>query len=239
MHMQTLVMIPTYNERDNLEILVRRILDLGLDLGIVIIDDNSPDGTGELADALAASDKRIAVVHRPVKEGIGKAYLAGYRYAAGKSDCEYLVQMDADLSHDPAYIPDLLKKMEGYDFVTGSRYYQGRVRITNWPLSRLILSYGASLYVRLFSGLAMSDPTSGLKCFRRKVVERIVENGIISDGYASNIEVNYMCKKMGFRTGEIPIVFYDRSAGSSKMCKLSTVLGAIAIVWKLKFKRFR
>lgn len=237
--MQILVMIPTYNEHENLETLTKRILDLGLDLGIVVIDDNSPDGTGELADRLAAADKRISVLHRPAKEGIGKAYLAGYRYAVEKSECEYLIQMDADLSHDPAYIPELLAKMKDCDFVTGSRYSEGRIRITNWPLVRLILSYGASLYVRLFSGTDMSDPTSGFKCFRRKVVERIVENGIMSDGYASNIEVNYMCRKMGFRACEIPIVFYDRSAGSSKMCKLSAVLGAIAIVWKLKFKRFK
>lgn len=237
--MSTLVMIPTYNEIANIENVTRRILSLGLDTKIVIIDDESPDGTGKLADELAKADSRISVVHRPLRNGLGKAYFEGFRYAVTKSDSEYIIQMDADLSHDPAYIPRLIEKMNDYDFVTGSRYYHGRINITNWPLSRLILSYGASLYVRLFTGLGMSDPTSGFKCFRRKVVEKIVENGIISNGYASNIEVNYMCSKMGFKTGEIPIVFYDRSVGSSKMCTGRTVLEALLVVWKLKFRDFK
>lgn len=236
--MQTLVMIPTYNEKDNLECVVKGILSLGLDLGIVIIDDNSPDGTGDLADRLAARDFRISVVHRTEKEGIGKAYFEGFRHALRETGSEYVIQMDADLSHDPAYIPRFLKEIRDCDMVAGSRYYEGRISIVNWPLSRLLLSYGAGLYVRLCSNLGMSDPTSGFKCFRRSVIERIVKNGIISNGYASNIEVNYSCKRMGFRIRELPIIFHDRSVGSSKMCKLGAVLGALAIVWKLKFKKF-
>jgi dolichol-phosphate mannosyltransferase len=230
--------MPTYNECNCLENILRAILALGLDIKILIVDDNSPDGTGRIADALARSDNHISVLHRPKKEGLGKAYLEGFRRALEDKDVDYIMEMDADFSHDPKYIPKFLEAISDCDIVIGSRFYKGRISIVNWPLSRLILSYGARIYVRLFAGLGLSDPTSGFKCFRRRAVEMILNNGIISNGYAFQIEVNYACKKLGLKFGEIPIIFYNRDIGTSKMGALRTVIDAMAIVWLVKFKRF-
>jgi dolichol-phosphate mannosyltransferase len=237
--MSTLVIIPTYNEAANITALVKSIFALGLDIRVLIVDDNSPDGTGNLADKLATDNPRILVLHRPKKEGLGRAYLDGFRYAVDKTGCDFIMEMDADFSHDPQAIPVFLDKIKTCDVVVGSRFYKGRVSIVNWPLTRLIMSYGASVYVRLFSRLRLYDPTSGFKCFRRRCIESILRNRVISDGYAFQIEVNYMCAKMGFVIEEVPIVFYDRSKGSSKMRTFRTVLDAMSVVWLLKFKRFK
>jgi dolichol-phosphate mannosyltransferase len=237
--MSALVIIPTYNERDNIKKLIDSILEPGLDIEILIIDDNSPDGTGKVADKISASEKRVKVLHRPEKEGLGKAYLEGFTYGIKNSGADYIIQMDADLSHDPNCIPKFLEEIKDCDVVVGSRFYQGRISIVNWPLSRLIFSYGACTYVKLFSRLGLSDPTSGFKCFRRAVIERILENSIISDGYAFQIEINYICKKLGFKMREMPIVFYGRDKGFSKMQILRTILDAVSIVWLLKFKKFK
>lgn len=237
--MSTVIIIPTYNEKDNIENLTKEILSLKVDVRILIIDDNSPDGTGKIADTLAASDDRIMVLHRKTKEGLGKAYLEGFRYVIKNTDAEYIMEMDADFSHDPKYIPKFLEEIKDADLVIGSRFYQGRINIVNWPLSRLIFSYGASLYVRLFSRLSLSDPTGGYKCFRRRVIEAILKAGIVSNGYAFQIEVNYICRKMGFVIKEIPIIFYDRDKGSSKMRAIRTIWDAVMIVWLLKFRGFK
>jgi len=234
----TLCIIPTYNEKENLERVVRRIRSLELPIQILIVDDNSPDGTGKYADQLAERDSFLTVIHRQKKEGIGAAYLAGLAYAIEHTDAEYIFEMDADLSHDPGYIPLFLEKISDCDVVLGSRFYRGRVSIVNWPLSRLILSYGARVYVKLFSRLRLDDPTSGFRCFRRRVVERLLANKICSREYAFHIEVSYVCSKMGFAITEVPIVFYERDSGQSKMCTLKTVLEAVLIVWKLKFKTY-
>jgi dolichol-phosphate mannosyltransferase len=239
MPMTSLIIIPTYNEKDNLENLAGRIFAACPDMKILIVDDNSPDGTGEAADKMAAADKRMHVLHRAKKEGIGKAYLDGFRYAVKNTDAYYIMTMDADSSHDPAHIPAFLEKIKNCDVVIGSRYCGGRISIVNWPLSRLILSYGASVYVRLCARLSLRDPTSGFRCFRRYVVDSLLENKIISDSYSFLIEINYVCGKLGYKIEETPIIFYERDRGLSKMCALSAALDAVLIVWKVKFKKYK
>jgi dolichol-phosphate mannosyltransferase len=237
--MSTLVIIPTYNERANLENLTGRIFASCPGVGLLIVDDNSPDGTGLEADKLALSDTRIRVLHRPNKEGLGKAYMDAFAYVIKNTDAEYIVTMDADFSHDPAYIPRFLEEIKNYDVVIGSRYCGGRVNIVNWPLTRLILSYGASMYVRLFASLPIMDPTGGFRCFRRCVIESLLANEIMHNGYAFLIEINYICHRLGYRIKEIPIIFYERDKGRSKMYALRAVFDAILIVWRVKFKKYR
>lgn len=226
-----MVVVPTYNERDNIEKLVGAILAQHEGVEVLVVDDNSPDGTGEIVDGMAAGNPRIHVIHRPGKLGLGSAYREGFRFAIGVG-AEYIVEMDADFSHDPVMLPVFFEKMADYDLVIGSRYLNG-VSVVNWPLRRLMLSYFASVYTRLITGLNISDCTGGFKCFRRGVLEAIDLNRIKSDGYSFQIEMNYLCVEKGFRIGEIPIIFIDRRAGSSKMSK-KIVREAVLMVWKLK-----
>ncbi len=229
--MKTLVVVPTYNERDNIENLVAEILVQSDDIDTLIVDDNSPDGTGAIIDRMAAENPRIHVIHRSGKLGLGSAYREGFGYALAKK-AEYIIEMDADFSHDPAMLPLFLEKIKEYDVVIGSRYLNG-VSVVNWPIRRLILSYCANVYTRLITGLKISDCTGGFKCFRRNVLESIQMDGIKSDGYSFQIEMNYRCVEKGFRVGEIPIIFIDRHAGGSKMSK-KIVREAVIMVWKLK-----
>lgn len=226
-----MVVIPTYNERDNIEKLAKEVLAQDRRIHILIVDDNSPDGTGALADILAAANNNIHVLHRSGKLGLGSAYRQGFRIALDMG-ADYVVEMDADFSHDPSALPRFFEKMQEYDLVIGSRYLNG-VSVVNWPLRRLMLSYFASVYTRLITGLRISDCTSGYKCFSRNVLEAIDLNKIKSDGYSFQIEMNYRCMVKGFRLGEIPIIFIDRHAGSSKMSK-KIVREAVIMVWKLK-----
>ncbi|HPX61016.1 MAG TPA: polyprenol monophosphomannose synthase [Deltaproteobacteria bacterium] len=229
--MKAVVIIPTYNERDNIVRLSAEVLRQHPDLHILFVDDNSPDGTGQLADELAAGSDRIQVMHRPGKLGLGSAYCEGFRMALDMgADC--LIEMDADFSHDPAVLPLFLEKIAGHDLVIGSRYLNG-VSVVNWPIRRLILSYFASVYTRLITGLTIRDCTSGFKCFRRSVIEAIDLDSVRSDGYSFQIEMNYRCNERGFRIVEVPIIFIDRHAGSSKMSK-RIVREAVLMVWKLK-----
>ncbi len=229
--MKAMVVVPTYNERDNIEKLIVQVLAQDPDIHILVVDDNSPDGTGALVDKLAADNGRIHVLHRSGKLGLGSAYRDGFRGALEKG-AAYIVEMDADFSHDPATLPQFFAKMGDYDLVIGSRYLNG-VSVVNWPLRRLMLSYFASVYTRLITGLKISDCTSGFKCFRREVIEAIDLSRIKSDGYSFQIEMNYRCVERGFRVGEIPIIFIDRHSGSSKMSK-KIVREAVLMVWKLK-----
>ena len=229
--MKTLVVIPTYNERENIERLVREIMLQGDDIDTLIVDDNSPDGTGAIIDRMAAGNPRIHVIHRAGKLGLGSAYREGFKYALEKG-AEYIIEMDADFSHDPSMLPVFLEKIKEFDVVIGSRYLNG-VSVVNWPIRRLILSYCASVYTRMITGLTISDCTGGFKCFRRNVLESIHLDEIKSDGYSFQIEMNYRCVEKGFRLGEIPIIFIDRHAGMSKMSK-KIVREAVVIVWKLK-----
>lgn len=228
-----LVITPTYNERENLERLVPAILAQDPRLEILIVDDASPDGTGEIADRLAAQDPRIHVLHRPAKQGLGTAYIAGFRWGLEHGH-EWMFEMDADFSHDPAHLPQFLDALEHHDLVLGSRYLRGRVTVVNWPITRLLLSYFANVYARLVTGMPVADATGGFKAFRRSVLEAIRLDCVESEGYAFQIEMTMRAWKRGFRIVEIPIVFVDRTSGESKMSK-RIIREAIWKVWKLRF----
>jgi dolichol-phosphate mannosyltransferase len=233
---RALVLIPTYNEAVNLPKLVPQVLSQDPRLEILVIDDNSPDGTGRLADGIAATDPRLHVLHRAAKQGLGKAYLAGFRWAIERG-YDYVFQMDADFSHDPAHLKDFLKAVVDADLVLGSRYLDGRVTIVNWPMSRLLLSYFANVYARWMTGLRIWDLTGGFKCFRRQVLEAIDLSKVESNGYAFQIEMSVRAWRKGFRLTEIPIVFVDRTEGQSKMNK-AIVREAIWRVPRLRLMRW-
>jgi dolichol-phosphate mannosyltransferase len=228
-----LVIIPTYNEIENLGNIVPRVVEQGADIDVLVVDDSSPDGTGELADRLASDDPRIHVLHRENKEGLGRAYLAGFKWALER-DYQYIFEMDADFSHDPKFIPGFLRAVEDADLVIGSRYKDG-VNVINWPMSRLLLSKGANLYSHWITGLALTDSTGGFKCFRRHVLEALNLDAVHSNGYAFQIEVSFRAWKKGFRLVEIPIVFVDRVEGHSKLSK-KIIREAVWMVWFLRLK---
>src|SRR2546422_401575 len=211
-----LVIIPTYNEAPNLPHLVPQVLAQDPRLEILVVDDNSPDGTGPLAAALAQQEPRLHVLHREGKLGLGTAYIAGFRWALER-DYAYVFEMDADLSHDPVYLKEFLKAVEEADLVLGSRYLGGKVAVVNWPMTRLMLSYCANIYARWLTGLRIWDLTGGVKCFRRRVAEGIELSPGRSKGYAFQIEMSVRAWRKGFTLKEIPIVFVDRTEGQSKM----------------------
>ncbi len=229
---KALIVVPTYNERDNVERLSTVVLGTYPTVELLFIDDNSPDGTGQIVDALAQREPRIHVLHRAGKQGLGTAYLTGFKWALQR-DYAYIFEMDADFSHDPKYIADFLAAIQEADLVLGSRYTVG-VSVINWPLSRLLLSKFATRYVRLVTGMPASDATGGFKCFRRTVLETINLDKIRSNGYSFQIEMSYYAWLAGFRIREVPIVFYDRIDGVSKMNK-KIVREAIMVVWRLFF----
>jgi dolichol-phosphate mannosyltransferase len=233
---RVLVVVPTYNERINVPQIVPAILAQDPRVHVLIVDDNSPDGTGELADQLAAENARVHVLHRGRKEGLGKAYLAGFRWAL---DCGYdlIFEMDADFSHDPRFLPSFLDAVQDADLVIGSRYKSG-VNVINWPISRLLLSIGANQYARVVTGLPLTDSTGGFKCFRRCVLEAIPLERVRSNGYAFQIEMSFLAWKKGFRIREIPIVFTDRVEGQSKM-NGKIVREAVWMVWWLRLRSLR
>jgi dolichol-phosphate mannosyltransferase len=230
---RALVIVPTYNEKPNIERLIAAVLAQDPRLEVLVVDDNSADGTGAIVDALAECDSRVHVLHRPGKMGLGTAYVAGFRWALER-DYAYVFEMDADFSHDPAHLNDFLRAMRGADLVLGSRYRKGRVTVVNWPMSRLILSYFANVYARAVTGLGLDDSTGGFKCFRRSVLEAIDLNEVRSGGYAFQIEMSFRAWKKGFRIVEIPIVFVDRTEGTSKMSR-SIVREAVWMVWRLRW----
>jgi dolichol-phosphate mannosyltransferase len=230
---RALVVVPTYNERVNLPLIIPSILLQDPRIEVLVVDDNSPDGTGELADELAAANDRIHVLHRPGKSGLGKAYLAGFRWALER-EYDYIFEMDADFSHDPKFLPEFLKAIADADLVIGSRYRHG-VNVINWPISRLLLSVGANEYARRITGLPLSDSTGGFKCFRRRVLEAIEFEQVRSNGYSFQIEMSFRAWKKGFRLVEIPIIFTDRVEGQSKMNK-RIVREAIWMVWWLRLQ---
>ena len=231
---KTLVVVPTYNEKENIEAFTEAVFTHLPTAHILIVDDNSPDGTGAIADRLAEANPAIFVLHRTQKEGLGRAYVAGFQWALQR-DYAFIIQTDADFSHDPKDLPRLLGATETADLVIGSRY-KGGCRVLNWPLRRLILSYGAGIYVRLFTRMPVMDPTGGFKCFHRTVLEAIQLNQIAAEGYGFQIEVTHTAWRKGFTIKEIPIVFADRVAGTSKM-SLAIAKEAILLVLKLAFRR--
>jgi len=226
-----LVIIPTYNERQNIEELIEEILIVVPDINILVIDDNSPDGTADIVRDLADDDERIKLVKRRKKLGLGTAYRLGFEYAL-HHNYEYIIEMDADFSHDPVILEKFLGHVDEYDLVIGSRYVKGG-RMVNWPIARWLLSFGANMYVRLITGMPINDATAGFKCFRRRVIKSIDLTNVMSDGYAFQIEMHYKAWRNHWKLKEIPITFVDRSNGQSKLDK-KVIWEAIWMPWKLK-----
>ncbi len=228
-----LVVLPTYNEVESLAGVVERVVGQDERFSVLVVDDASPDGTGELAERLAAESSRVHALHREGKQGLGSAYIAGFRWALDR-DFTWIFEMDADGSHDPRYLTDMVEALREWDVVVGSRYLRG-VNVINWPMSRLLLSYYANRYARWVTGLRLADSTSGFKGFRREVLEAIDLDRVRSTGYAFQIEMNFRAWKKGFKVGEVPIVFVDREAGRSKMSG-AIVREAVWRVWALRFR---
>jgi len=230
MSSKTLVIVPTYNERDNLPPLAARLLALPVPCDVLVVDDNSPDGTGEVADALAAKHPQIHVLHRAEKDGLGRAYCAGFAWALER-DYQFTFEMDGDVSHNPDDVPKFLQAAQSADLVLGSRYCNG-IRVINWPLPRLMLSKGAAKYVRIITGMPFTDPTGGYKCFRRTALQTIDLQNVRSNGYSFQIELTHMLWRRGMKIVEVPIIFTDRFQGRSKMSG-KIVREAFVMVWRL------
>jgi dolichol-phosphate mannosyltransferase len=230
---RALVIVPTYNERSNIERLIPAILAQDSSLEVLVVDDASPDGTGAAVDAVSQTNPRVHALHRSGKLGLGTAYIAGFRWALERK-YDLIFEMDADFSHNPERLPEFLEKIVEADVVLGSRYQNGHVNVVNWPMSRLFLSYAANLYARAITGLPIFDTTGGFKCFRRNVLESIDLNSVKSNGYAFQIEMSYRAWKHGFNLLEIPIIFVDRTEGESKMSK-RIVREAVWMVWRLRW----
>ena len=226
----TLIVMPTFNERDNLPRMVQRLLALPTKVDLLVVDDNSPDGTGKLADELAAKHPEIHVLHRAEKNGLGRAYLAGFKWAL-EHGYEFVFEMDGDFSHNPDDVPAFLEAAQNADLVLGSRYVNG-IRIINWPLHRLMLSKGAALYVRIITGMPITDPTGGYKCFRRRALEALNLEAVQSNGYSFQIELTHKLWRQGYKVAEVPIIFTERVRGHSKMSG-HIVSEALWMVWRL------
>ena len=236
---RALVVIPTYNEAVNLANLVPQILAQDSRLEVLVVDDGSPDGTGRIADELSHGSTRVHAMHRAEKLGLGTAYLAGFQWALERG-YDFVFEMDADFSHDPAHLPEFLRAVVDADLVLGSRYLGGKVTVVNWPIGRLMLSYWANVYARWVTGLRIWDLTGGFKCFRRRVLEAVDLSKVHSNGYAFQIEMSVRAWRKGFKLAEVPIVFVDRTEGQSKMNR-KIVREAIWVVPRLRlmtwFKR--
>lgn len=226
----TLVIIPTYNERENLPQVAERLLSLPVQVEMLVVDDNSPDGTGDVADELSRANPRVHVLHREQKDGLGRAYCAGFLWALERR-YEFVFEMDGDLSHNPADIPAFLEAARNADLVLGSRYSNG-IRVINWPLNRLMLSLMAARYVRVITGMPFTDPTGGYKCFRRHTLKTLDLENVHSNGYSFQIEMTHKVWRKGMRIAEVPIIFTDRFQGRSKMSK-KIVEEALTMVWRL------
>jgi dolichol-phosphate mannosyltransferase len=234
---RALVIVPTYNERDNIARLIDTVLAQDRRLEVLVVDDGSPDGTGEIVEGLRQLNDRVHLIQRARKMGLGTAYIAGFKWALDRG-YDYVFEMDADFSHDPAHLPEFLRAIQDADLVLGSRYRDGKVSVVNWPVARLLLSYFANVYARAVTGLPVWDATGGFKCFRRSVLQAIDLDSVRSNGYAFQIEMSMRAWKQGFRMREIPIVFVDRTEGHSKMSK-AIVREAIWMVWRLRFAAMR
>jgi dolichol-phosphate mannosyltransferase len=230
MSQKTLVIVPTYNERGNLPALIKRIMASPVVAEVLVVDDNSPDGTGKLADEIAAQNPLVHVLHRSVKDGLGLAYCEGFKWALQR-DFEFIFEIDGDFSHNPDDIPSFLQAALDADLVLGSRYRNG-IRVINWPLKRLMLSMGAAKYVQVVTGMPISDPTGGYKCFRRRALLSINLDEIQSNGYSFQIEMTHKIWRQGMKIAEVPIIFTDRFQGSSKMSS-KIVREALWMVWRL------
>jgi len=231
---KALVIIPTYNESANLSQILPLVLEQDPRIDVLVVDDGSPDGTGEIADSIAQTNSRVNVLHREKKLGLGTAYISGFRWGLER-DYEYLFEMDADFSHDPDHIPEFLEAATDADLVLGSRYLGGKVTVVNWPMGRLLLSYFANIYAKVVTGHNICDATGGFKCFRRRVLESLDLGSVRSNGYAFQIEMSFRTWRKGFDIKEIPIVFTDRTDGQSKMSG-AIVREAVWMVWRLRLQ---
>jgi dolichol-phosphate mannosyltransferase len=229
----TLIVMPTYNERENLPRMAQRLLALPTKVDLLVVDDNSPDGTGKLADELAAKHPEIHALHRSEKNGLGRAYIAGFKWALERG-YEFIFEMDGDFSHNPDDVPAFLEAAQNADLVVGSRYING-IRIINWPLHRLMLSKGAALYVRVITGMPITDPTGGYKCFRRHALQALNLEAVQSNGYSFQIELTHKLWRQGYQVAEVPIIFTERVQGHSKMSG-HIVREALFMVWRLWFQ---
>ena len=234
--MRILVITPTYNEKENIEAIVEQVLAVNSDIEMLVVDDNSSDGTGDIVDRIIESEPRVHVLHRAGKLGLGTAYVEGFKKAI-EMDVDCVVQMDADFSHHPSYLQSMLDKLEEADVVIGSRYMHGNISVVNWPLSRLMLSYFANVYARWVTGLPVYDVTGGFKAIKIDVLKSIDLDKISSNGYAFQIEMNYIFHKKGFTIAEVPIIFADREGGVSKMSR-KIVLEAVFRIWLYRFRKY-
>ncbi|MEE8482315.1 MAG: polyprenol monophosphomannose synthase [Acidiferrobacterales bacterium] len=234
--MRILIIIPTYNEKENIQPIVKQVLEVDSGIEVLVVDDNSPDGTGKIVDQMIETESRIHVLHRSGKLGLGTAYVAGFKRAI-EMGVDRVIQMDADFSHNPTYLADMLQASDEYDVVIGSRYMNGNISVVNWPLARLMLSYFANIYARWVTGLPVFDVTGGFKVIRTNVLRDINLDNISSNGYAFQIEMNYIFHKKGFSIKEIPIIFSDREGGVSKMSK-RIMLEAVFKIWLYRFRKY-
>ncbi len=232
---KAVVVVPTYNEAENVGGLIPEILARDERLSVLVVDDNSPDGTADVVKSLPGFGDRILILERPLKQGLGAAYIAAFQWILANTDFEAIFEMDADFSHSPDALPNFLKEIDSHDLVLGSRYLEG-ITVVNWPLRRLILSVGANIYARFVTGMPIKDSTGGFKCFRRTTMEMLPLENIKSDGYSFQIEMNYHCWKRRLRIKEIPITFEDRQVGVSKMSK-RIIVEAMWMVWALRLRR--
>jgi len=233
--MKPLIVIPAFNEEENIKELVPEILNLRKGFDILIVNDNSTDKTGEVAEQLARKYSEVFVLHRKSQPSLGRAYLDGFKWAL-KKDYDLIFEMDGDGSHSPRFLPKFLEKIKDYDLVIGSRYYQGRLSVINWDIKRVFLSLAANLYARIITGVPVSDATTGFKCFKRQVLEKIDLDKIFSEGYSFQIEMNWRAHQAGFKIGEIPIIFYERRHGQSKL-STNIIREGLWILWKMRLKK--
>ena len=232
---KAVVVVPTYNEADNIGALVPKILERDPRLSVLVVDDSSPDGTAGIVKGLPDFGGRVLILERPIKQGLGAAYIAAFQWILANTDFEAVFEMDADFSHDPAALDEFLREIETHDLVLGSRYLHG-ITVVNWPLKRLVLSVGANRYAGIVTGMPLRDCTGGFKCFRRTTLEQLPLDRIKSDGYSFQIEMNYHCWRRGLAIKEIPIMFADRRVGVSKMSK-RIIIEAMWMVWALRLRR--
>ncbi len=232
-----LVVIPTYNEADNIERLIEEVTQAIEGVRVMIVDDNSPDGTGEIVRKIAEKNPDVLLETRPGKLGLGTAYVHGFKRALSIPDVDCVFGMDADFSHSPEYLPDFIEAMKENDLVVGSRYLEG-ISVVNWPIRRLIISYFANTYARVITGLPLRDCTSGFCCYKREVLERINLDAVRARGYSFLVEMKYRAYKLGFRIGEVPIIFFERRSGQTKMSKFD-ILEAVFTVWKLRLGLYK
>ena len=232
--MKTIIITPTYNERQNIGELVEKVFKLNPDYHLLVVDDNSPDGTADFIRELQSHNSRLHLIEREGKLGLGTAYIRGFKYAI-QNGYDAIVQIDADMSHDPNDVPEMVQRLANNDLILGSRYCDG-VSVVKWPIRRLILSYGANLYTRIVTGMPLTDATSGFKCWKKEVLESLDLDKVRSRGYSFQIEMNFRAWCKGYKIKEIPIIFIDRTIGESKMNR-SIVVEAVFMVWRLKIRK--